>query len=484
HYDYIVVGGGPVGLSTAHNLGKAGKKVLVLEQFMYFNQAGSSGDFVRMFRTMYSDENLCKLAIKTKDLWAELETEAQVQLIEMTGLLNFGDPDYKDGPEGNLTKPIEIMTKLGMSFRKLSREEIMKEYHFRNLPSNFIGVFAKDNGVINVFLTVRALYALAKKYGVELRENEKVTSIKCTDCGVNVMAARKNVITGEQDQKSYSAKKVIITAGAYVNDVIKSLNFQIQLSIWEMVSMYFTMDAMMNPPVQYPSMWFQFQDGCPPNLFYGFPSVSWGPQNQTRIAMDWASRIIKDPSERQTCVSEYELRVTSAWVENHCIGVQNRPVFQGTCLMANVHDNNFVLDFAPEGVLGPAHKNVIIFTAGWAFKFVPMLGKCLSQLAIDGQTEFNIDEYSINRPGILGFIISRFSFYKEVLFNRDLERDIRFYRGGIERKEDTRKYHKFLTDRDRLIGEELLRRSILKSGLSTAWLDDLMEEWEKVHTQT
>ncbi|CAG8479965.1 12018_t:CDS:2 [Acaulospora colombiana] len=37
----------------------------------------------------------------------------------------------------------------------------------------------------------------------------------------------------------------------------------------------------------------------------------------------------------------------------------------------------------------------------------------------------------------------------------DMERDIRFYRGGIERKEDTRKYHKFLTDRERLVGEEL-----------------------------
>jgi sarcosine oxidase / L-pipecolate oxidase len=99
-------------------------------------------------------------------------------------------------------------------------------------------------------------------------------------------------------------------------------------------------------------MWFQFQDGCPPNLFYGFPSVSWGPQNQTRIAVDWASRIIKDPSERQTLVSEYEPRITSAWVESHCIGVQKHPVFQGTCLMANVHDNNFVLDFAPKSILG------------------------------------------------------------------------------------------------------------------------------------
>ncbi|CAG8595520.1 5272_t:CDS:2 [Diversispora eburnea] len=68
-------------------------------------------------------------------------------------------------------------------------------------------------------------------------------------------------------------------------------------------------------------------------------------------------------------------------------------------------------------------------------------------------------------------------------FRGDLERDMRCYQDGIKRKEDPRKYHKFLTDRDRLIGEELLRRGILKSGLSTTWLDDLMEEWEKTYNQ-
>ena len=152
---------------------------------------------------MYSDMDLCKLAIETMKLWADLENEAKVKLIEMTGLLNFGDPDYEDGPEGNLTKPIEIMDKLGLKYRLLKREEVMKEYHFRNLPSNFIGVFAEDNGIINVFQTVRALYNLAKKHCAELRENEKVTSIECTDDGVTVTAVKKNVITEEQEQKSY-----------------------------------------------------------------------------------------------------------------------------------------------------------------------------------------------------------------------------------------------------------------------------------------
>ena len=54
-------------------------------------------------------------------------------------------------------------------------------------------------------------------------------------------------------------------------------------------------------------------------------------------------------------------------------------------------------------------------------------------------------------------------------FRGDLERDIGFYRGAIERKVDPalqgasgRKYYTFLTDRDRLIGEELMRRSILR----------------------
>ena len=47
-------------------------------------------------------------------------------------------------------------------------------------------------------------------------------------------------------------------------------------------------------------------------------------------------------------------------------------------------------------------------------------------------------------------------------FRSILEVDMGFYCGAIERKEDPRKYHKFLTDRERMIGEEILRRDILK----------------------
>ena len=51
-FDVVVIGGGPVGLAAAYESAKAGAKTIVLEQNNFFNQAGSSGDLVRMFRTM------------------------------------------------------------------------------------------------------------------------------------------------------------------------------------------------------------------------------------------------------------------------------------------------------------------------------------------------------------------------------------------------------------------------------------------------
>jgi len=51
-FDVVVVGGGPVGLSAAYEVAKMGAKVIVLEQNNFFNQAGSSNDLARMFRTM------------------------------------------------------------------------------------------------------------------------------------------------------------------------------------------------------------------------------------------------------------------------------------------------------------------------------------------------------------------------------------------------------------------------------------------------
>jgi sarcosine oxidase/L-pipecolate oxidase len=164
HFDVIVVGGGPIGLATAYDCARAGKSVLVLEQFNFFNQSGSSNDLVRMFRTMYTEDYMADLAKESIRVWGELERDSAEQLILMSGLLNFGDPNYSTGPEGNLMAPIKNLERLGMPYRLLTPAEIEAEYPLTGLPSTFKGIFAPDNGCINVPLVLRTLHRLAGAY--------------------------------------------------------------------------------------------------------------------------------------------------------------------------------------------------------------------------------------------------------------------------------------------------------------------------------
>ena len=396
-YDVVVIGGGPIGLASAYRCAKAGRSVLLLERFNFFNQSGSSNDMVRMFRTMYTQDFMANLAFESIKVWQDLEADAGESLIWMSGLLNFGDPNYQSGPEGNLTAPIPNMERLGLPYKILTAEQIMKQYPFRKLPSNFMGVFAPTNGCINLPLLLRSLHRLAMSYGAKLVSHAEVKAFKTNENAVAITFDNGEVET-------VTASKCIIAPGAYVNDVLKSIGIQIDLNIWEMVYEYYATDPGPSGTI-FPSMWFQFldpTDGDPAksNLFYGFPTVPWGPPNLARIAVDNAVNVITNPCERKIVPSANDLQITADFVSKHLVGVDDRPNYSGTCLQTNVADNMYVLDFLPPST-GPGYKNVAIFTAGWAMKLAPLIGKILSELVLDGATSYDISEFKITRPGIL-----------------------------------------------------------------------------------
>jgi sarcosine oxidase / L-pipecolate oxidase len=396
NFDVVVVGGGPIGLAAAYNCAARNQSVVVLEQYNLFNQSGSSNDLVRMFRTMYTEDFMADFAKESIDLWRELESDAGESLILMTGLLNFGDPNYQGGPEGNITAPIKNLERLHMPYRELNAKQIMAEYPFRDLPDDFIGVFAPDNGCINVPLVLRALYRLATAHGAHIIPHAPVQELKVSEDGVEVVAN-----LGEP--QTFSARRCIVTCGAYTNNVLSSIGIKLNLLIWEMVYEYYA-TAPGPRGTLFPSMWFQFLgptggDPARSNLFYGFPTVPWGPPNLARIAVDNAANIIFDPAQRQIVPAANDLAITADFVRSHCVGVDDRPNFCGTCLQTNVPDNMYVLDFLPSSV--PGHRNVAVLTAGWAFKFVPLIGRILSQLILDGSTGYDISHFQINRPGVL-----------------------------------------------------------------------------------
>jgi sarcosine oxidase / L-pipecolate oxidase len=126
----------------------------------------------------------------------------------------------------------------------VTAEEIEHRYPFKNLPPDWIGLFAPDNGVINVQLLLRTLLSLAKDYEAEAKQHVRVEAIRPSEVQGESTIWHVHAVGHEKDPLAYKAKKIIIAPGAYVNHVLQpSFDISLDLDIWEMVASYFNCNA-------------------------------------------------------------------------------------------------------------------------------------------------------------------------------------------------------------------------------------------------
>lgn len=385
NYGVIVIGGGPIGLATAYHLGKRKAKTLVLEQFTFVNQLGSSAGVSRQFRIPYPEEYMVQMALDAQPYWDELEKQTDKKLLDKVGTLWFGDPEVHS-TEGNITEAEESLKALNVPYTKLTAKEIEDKYHFKNLPETYTGLFQPDGASINFKATNETLLNLCRKEEtVHLQENSPVIKI-------NQIGKLFEIIT---PNGIYIAEKLAIIPGPYINSVINLLDFKIEATYWNMSSAYFKKT---DPEIQYPT-WFVFQNpvGENGNQFYGFPSVDWDHPEYIRVAPDFVINPIEEPSDRTLIPNQQELDYTSEWVKNHMTGLGVEPEYTSTCLisLSKIANKELLIDFAPNYV--PNHKNIVLYATGWAAKFTPFLGKIMSDLALDGHTDFDITPFQLGR---------------------------------------------------------------------------------------
>jgi sarcosine oxidase len=73
-----------------------------------------------------------------------------------------------------------------------------------------------------------------------------------------------------------------------------------------------------------------------------------------------------------------------------------KPIYTKTCLYTMPPDRDFVISRLPE------QPNVSVAVgAGHAYKFASLIGRILSELALDGQTGYDIAPFFIDRPILL-----------------------------------------------------------------------------------
>src|SRR5580700_840439 len=87
--DVAIIGAGVMGLATARALSRAGRRVVVYEQFEPGHARGSSHGRSRVFRLAYAEPHWVRLAQEALAGWRQLEAEAGEPLLQLDGLIEI-----------------------------------------------------------------------------------------------------------------------------------------------------------------------------------------------------------------------------------------------------------------------------------------------------------------------------------------------------------------------------------------------------------
>ena len=387
HYDIIIVGGGAVGLAAAYHACKDNVRILLLEQYDFRNQLSSSGGATRQFRLQYAEDYMARLVQQSIPFWDELQSHTRETLRTQVGSVWFGDPHVASS-EGQIKGAMEVMKRMKIPYEELTAKQIDERFHFRNLPEDYIGFFQKDGGTLNVPGTLETMLEQLRASGrATLLSRQKVTGVKSKPGEVSVST----------ESGTFHARKLVLTAGPFTNQVLAHLGFELDLVTWQMVSCYFKKTR---SDVDFPS-WFVFENEAEhydPGLYYGFEEVHWSNSGYIRVAPAFALHTFRDPAERTERPDPMDIWLTSKWVRQHMPGLDPEPRFTSWCMAALPADGDkkMFLDFAPESV--PNHEDIVIFAGGWSFKFVPLLGRICADLALRGRTELDISHFEIPGP--------------------------------------------------------------------------------------
>ena len=382
HIDIAIIGGGMAGLSAAAALSEMGlKDVAVFESDKVAHSSGSSFGESRMYREMYSDPLLCKLAKESNKLWKEQESLSTYPLRREHGLLFYGESWEEETIEGSIPGAKKVMDEQNISYEFLSSKNISERFPLKP-KDHFVGLFEPSAGAILSNRAIDNWIKTIRENGNMIFEDSRITKLDQQNNYLEIVG-----------NKSVTYDQLILSCGMWTNQLLESIGFKLELKIWPMLWAHFLVDEkFLNT---YPQ-WFCFQksrndDG---GLYYGFPVLSRNKNNIPRIkvGIDWAppDLIGNDEKVMEKPFINPLIKMLNNFIFDNLDGVIScDETFVSPYTMTK--DVNFILD--------KPKPNITIFSggSGQSFKFAPLIGKCLAEKALNKNCSFDISCWKLDR---------------------------------------------------------------------------------------
>lgn len=371
-YDVVIIGAGSMGMATGYYLAKQGKSVALIDAHDPPHTEGSHHGETRVIRHAYGEgETYVPLALRSQELWHELEQESKMDIFEKTGVLNIGTRNSEF-----LSNVIESAETFDLSVDILTAEEINGRWPGYQLPPHLMGCYEKNSGLLWSEKAISAFRLGAVQNGAHLYTNSRVKSI---DPGANEVTVK---LTNER----LVGKQLIITAGKGTNDIVALVGQQLPLTPVRKTFAWFHSSESLYSPEVFPT--WSYDDGT--STYYGFPSLN---ESGIKIGRHDSDEYIPitEPLEPFGTFTEDNEETTQFAATHMAEDVQLK---EGrVCVYTNTPDGDFIIDRLP------GHQNVIVACgfSGHGFKFSSGIGEILSQMVVDGEPEQEIGSFRIRR---------------------------------------------------------------------------------------
>ncbi len=374
-YNTIVIGLGGLGSAALYRLARRiGGDALGLEQFDLDHSRGGSQDHSRIIRLSYHTPGYVELAKHAYTAWAEVEAEAGEQLIYRTGGLDF----QPASSPFSLADYTDSMDAAGVPYERLSPAEVMRHWPQFRLSDDVTTIYQAQSGIATPNLSNAAHRRLALAHGAIIRDNAPLTAARAVGDEIEVTAGG---IT-------YRCRHLVVAAGAWTNNIMAHFGRRLPLTVTqEQVTYYNSPQVEDFLPDRFP-IWIWLDEPC----FYGFPVFGEvGPKAAQDVGGEEVTADTRtfEPNPATLARTEAFLaRVIPAMLGPH--------IYTKTCLYDMPPDRDFVLSSLPEQpnvslALGAAH----------GYKFAALIGKIMSELALDGHTAYDIGPFHVDRPILL-----------------------------------------------------------------------------------
>jgi len=371
-FDVAVIGLGGMGSAILAHCARRGASAVGLEQFERGHGLGSSSGRTRMIRKAYfEDPAYVPLLLRAYDLWREIERETGAKLLRLTGLLMVGREQTEI-----IAGARRSAQEHALAFETLTTRELKTRYPSLRILRDEMGVFEPDGGILDPERAIEVQLELAKAAGAEQRFGVAMTTWEARPDGFVIQLADGTRIT---------SGALVLSLGAWFKESLERLGISIRVQ--RNVQAWFQPSTRVYDAARFPP--FLLDRPALPAPLYGFPDLGDGVKAAFHSLGDNTDASHVDRRVNMGRDIQPIIEAMDQWMPGAAGTLRSaRP-----CLYTLTPDGHFVVDRHPQ------HPRLILCGgfSGHGFKFAPVIGEVVADLALEEGSRHKIDFLSLRR---------------------------------------------------------------------------------------